>query len=97
RLLPNRPVYVLVERRTTRGKLALLVMLGAHQGRAITKRSADPIPNQLSVLHQLPGKVGLRQGSPAHADESDPPVANVRSTRVEQVFLQVAIAAADHW
>ena len=49
--LPNRSVHVLIKRRAAGGKLAQIVVLGPHEGGAVTKSSADTFAVQSAMLH----------------------------------------------
>src|ERR1700722_17658866 len=95
RLLPDRPVHLLVKWRTARRKLAQFVVLGAHQCRAIAERAADALAVELAALLDLLHEVRLRQRRPADADEGAATVAHVGGGGVDQILLQIAIAAAD--
>src|SRR5262245_54881915 len=94
--LPNWAINLLVERRAACRELALLVMLGSHQRRAVAEGPADALAVEPAVLQQLASEIGLGQSRAADADEGDASIAHVRGASFEQVFLQVAIAAADH-
>ena len=96
RLFPEGTVHFLVEGRTAGGELAQLVVLGAHQGRAVAEGAADALAIELAVLLQLQSKIGLRQCGPADTDEGDPAVADIGCSSVKDELLQVAVAAADH-
>src|SRR5262249_11506717 len=69
RLLPDRAVDFLVERRAARGELALVVVLGAHQGGAVAEGAADALAVEAAVLLELPHEVRLREGGAADAHE----------------------------
>src|SRR5258708_888969 len=77
RLLPERPVDFAVERRTTGGELALLIVLGAHQGGAVAEGAADALAVEAAVLLQLPHEIRLRKRGAADADKGNPAVAHV--------------------
>src|SRR5262249_15454741 len=95
-LLPNRPIDLLIKRRAACGKLAPLVVLGAHEGCAIAKRSADTFALKPAMFLQLPGKIGLRQRCAADANKGYSTIMYVCGPSLKQVFLQVAVPAADN-
>src|SRR5260370_21007473 len=95
RLIPDRTIHFLVERRTSRRELAQLVVLGAHEGRAITERPADALAVQLAMLLKLAHEIRLRESRTTHASERGPAVAHIGGGGVDQIFLQVAVTTAD--
>src|SRR5580765_6580484 len=94
--IPDWPVDLLVKWRTASGKLAQFVVLGAHQGRAITERAAHALAVEPALLLNLLSKIRLRQCRSAYADESNLAVAEIGRSRMEHELLQVTVAAADH-
>src|SRR5262249_22519021 len=67
RLLPDRAVHLLIKRRASGRELAQLVVLGAHQRRAITEGAASPLAVEPAFADQLTDEVRLRQRRPADA------------------------------
>src|SRR5437868_3761958 len=92
-LVPDRSINLLVKRWATGRELALLVMLGTHEGRAIAERAADALALELAVLLDLADEVGLGQRGPAHADEGGAAIANIGRAGMDQKFLQITVAA----
>ena len=97
RLFPNLGIPFFVERRAAGGELAQLVMLGAHQSRAIAESAADAFAVEPSGLLKLSGEIRLGERGAADADKANSAIADIGGSSLEQIFLQVAVAAADHW
>src|SRR3954468_16430729 len=95
RLLPDRAVRLLVERRAAGRELAQVVVLRPHQRRAVAERPADPLAVELAVVEQLLDEVRLRERRPTDSGKRAPAVPEVGRRRLRQELLQITVAAAD--